>query len=201
MFKGEGLFGRHVMKEIKDHRGQKSELQYSPSWEIWEGKSLPFKIISCAEARLWGIDPWIVLGQHATVAWPALHIDLLLTHHTQLSLSNTEKVERRNEHGGRKISVHTLSECTVFTVTTDRRAALEVGNKSVIFNIPGYLVVQVPRLIISIHASPAKEALVVDLDQLPLWPMAEVSKETGGWFTKDYLEIQIQACHKCWQTR
>lgn len=43
---------------------------------------------------------------------------------------------------------------------------------------------QVPCLIISIHASPTKEALVVDLDQLPLWPMAEVSKETGGWFTK-----------------
>lgn len=41
-----------------------------------------------------------------------------------------------------------------------------------------------PSLIVSIHASPAKEALVVDFNQLPLWPMAEVSKKSGGQIHK-----------------
>lgn len=36
-----------------------------------------------------------------------------------------------------------------------------------------------PHLVISIHASPAEQALVVNLDQLPFGPMAEVSKKSG----------------------
>lgn len=36
-----------------------------------------------------------------------------------------------------------------------------------------------PCLIISIHAPPAEEALVVDFDQLPVRPMAEVSEKSG----------------------
>lgn len=64
----------------------KSELHDCPSCEQWEKKTLPFKIKGCAETRLGGIDPGIVLGQHAAVPRPALHVNLLLAHHAQLVL-------------------------------------------------------------------------------------------------------------------
>ena len=49
---------------------------------------LPLKVVGSAEAWLRGGDPGVILGQHATVPRPTLHIDRLLTHHTRLSLPN-----------------------------------------------------------------------------------------------------------------
>ena len=96
-----------------------------------------------------------------------------------------------------KILAHALSKCTVFTLTADKHASLGVDNKINDVKYCCYLVVQLPFLIIPTHASPAKEAHVVDLDQLPLWPMAEVPEEPGKWFTETQIldktvpEIQI----------
>ena len=47
---------------------------------------LPLKVVGSAGAGLRGVDPGVVLGQHAAVTRPPLHVHLLLPHHTRLGL-------------------------------------------------------------------------------------------------------------------
>lgn len=145
--------------------------------EIQIKQSSPFEIIGVAGTRLWGVDPGIILSQHATVARPPLHILLLLTHHTLLFLFHIKKI------------VFGLFKSVNFNSRQFFKEHAWTGMQEYFC----YFVVQGPCLIVTVHASPAKKTLVVNLDQLPLWTVAEVSKKTARRL-KEIPDFQQKPC-------
>ena len=124
---------------------------------------LPFKIMSSTNTGLGRQDSGVVLSQHAVVSRPALHVNLLLSHHAWLSLSAQQAPQ-----------LHWLM--FVFTAWTYTRSVVQIH---VCCFYVSYLVVQVPGLIVFFCALPAKDGLVVYLDELPFRTVTEMSKKTA----------------------
>jgi len=118
---------------------------------------LPFKIMSSTNTGLSWKDFGVVLSQHAVVSRPALHVNLFLPHHTRLTLLTQQAPQT--------LWLLLLVMATVHIPVWNVYAS--------------HLVVKVPGLIVFLCAFPAKNWLVVNLDELPFRTMTEVSKEAA----------------------